>query len=554
GKYHAAAFDKIGSLYYTEEDYDDFYYGKGSTFPDVNGSIGILFEQASSRGHAQETDNGILTFPFTIRNQFTAFLSTLEAAQNMRVKLLDYQRDFFKNARNEAGKDAYAFGSSNDPARAYHLAEILKRQHIEVYESSADFKEDDTEYKKGSSYIVPKTQKFSRLLEAMFQEDTTFTDSLFYDISAWSFPLAFNINFTDKASASRAGSKIENLELPSVPQVNNATYGYLINWGDYYAPKILNKILRADLRAKVAMQPFSLEGNDYEYGTVFVPLQNQEMDKQRMHQYMDSLAQNSAVRITGVNSGLTGKGIDLGSRLFEALEPKKVALIVGEGISPYDAGEIWHLFDTRYDMRITKLDTRTFGRDDLSKYTTIILSNSYGSALGDNETENLKTWIQNGGTLIAFKNSARYLQRNKMIDFKLKETENPARNVTFEQRDDFDGAQVIGGAIFSASIDRSHPINFGYDQDAINLFRDTTIFIENDSTSYKNPIKYSENPLAAGYISDINLKALKNSRPFVHDRMGQGEVIYFTDNTNFRAFWYGTNKLLMNAVFFADKM
>jgi hypothetical protein len=77
GTYHASAFDKIGSFYYSKESFDDFYYGKGSTFPDINGSIGILFEQASSRGHAQESVNGILTFPFTIRNQFTAALSTL---------------------------------------------------------------------------------------------------------------------------------------------------------------------------------------------------------------------------------------------------------------------------------------------------------------------------------------------------------------------------------------------------------------------------------------------------------------------------------------------
>ena len=83
GQYHAKAFDKLGSLYYSEEDYDDFYYGKGSTFPDING-IGILFEQASSRGHIQESDNGLLSFSFTIKNQITAGLSTLEAAFNMR--------------------------------------------------------------------------------------------------------------------------------------------------------------------------------------------------------------------------------------------------------------------------------------------------------------------------------------------------------------------------------------------------------------------------------------------------------------------------------------
>jgi hypothetical protein len=554
GNYHAAAFDKLGSLYYTEEDYDDFYYGKGSTFPDINGSIGILFEQASSRGHAQETVNGILTFPFTIRNQFTAFLSTLAAAQNMRVKLLDYQRNFFANARNEAGNDAYAFGSSTDPARAYHLAQILKRQHIELYKSESDFKENDTDFKKGSTYIVLKKQKFSRLLKAMFQERTTFSDSLFYDISAWSFPLAFNLDFTDKADADLAKIKIDSLEFPTVPTVENGNYGYLINWDDYYAPKVLNTVLNADLRAKVAMQPFTLAGKQYDYGTVFVPFQNQNKSSQEMQQFMNGLAQENAVRITGIGSGLTSQGIDMGSRLFEALNPVKVGLIVGEGISPYDAGEIWHLFDTRYDMRITKLDTRNMGRDDLSKYTTIILPSGYGSALDIVATTKLKTWIENGGTLIAFKESASYLKNNKLLDFTLKETENQAKNISFEQKDDFYGAQVVGGAIFKADLDRSHPINFGYDQKTINLFRDTTVFIEKDSASFKNPITYSATPLAAGYISDINLEALKNSRPFVQDGLGSGQVILFTDNTNFRAFWYGTNKLMMNAVFFAGEM
>ena len=83
--------DEIGSLYYSEEKFDDFYYGKGSTFPDINGSIGILFEQASSRGHIQKTANGILTFPFTIKNQFTTAISTLKAAKNLRLEILDYQ-------------------------------------------------------------------------------------------------------------------------------------------------------------------------------------------------------------------------------------------------------------------------------------------------------------------------------------------------------------------------------------------------------------------------------------------------------------------------------
>ena len=94
GNFHAKFLDSIGSMYFTKEGYDDFYYGKGSTYPDINGAVGILFEQASSRGHAQETDNGLLTFPFTIRNQFVTSLSTLEAARALRKEMLAFQRDF----------------------------------------------------------------------------------------------------------------------------------------------------------------------------------------------------------------------------------------------------------------------------------------------------------------------------------------------------------------------------------------------------------------------------------------------------------------------------
>ncbi len=86
------------------------------------------------------------------------------------------------------------------------------------------------------------------------------------------------------------------------------------------------------------------------------------------------------------------------------------------------------------------------------------------------------------------------------------------------------------------------------------LFLEITIFVEADSVSYKNPIKYTAQPLQAGYISKPNLELLGNTVPFKHNSMGRGNVILFTDNTNFRAFWYGTNKLLMNAVFFGEEM
>ena len=554
-KYHAKALDKIGSLYYSEESFDDFYYGKGSTFPDINGGIGILFEQGSSRGHVQESENGILTFPFTIRNQLTAALSTLEAAKGMREDILTYQHNFYKNARNEASKQgnkAIVFGNEKDAARTYHLAEILERHNIKFHEVKQDFTTNGKRFKKGYSYIVPKNQKNTRLINAMFNKLTTFQDSLFYDVSAWTFPLAFNLDYDENSSTTNAGAEVTNLQFREGSVSGKSNYAYLMEWHEYYAPKLVNKLLEKGLRVKASMKRFSMNGKQYDYGTIMIPIQNQKLNANQIYNALQKLANECHVNIDAVNTGLT-EGIDLGSRNFSSLTKPKIALLVGDGITSYDAGEMWHLFDTRYDITITKLDTKRLGRADLSRYNTIIMPNSW-SGFDDAKTKKIKSWVQNGGTLIAYRSALNWLKKKELVKIEFKKVDVPAKDVTFEQRGDFRGAQVIGGSIFEADIDRSHPINFGYTNDKIALFRNTTLFMKPDKSSYNNPIQYTKNSLLSGYISKPNLDSLSMSVPLQIKRLGRGNVVAFTDNTNFRAFWYGTNRLLLNAIFLREEL
>ncbi len=553
-EFHAQALNKIGSLYYSKENFDDFYYGKGSTYPDINGGIGILFEQASSRGHAQESDNGILTFPFAIRNQFTAALSTLEAAVAMRQQLLKYQQDFFRDARKESSKsNTIVFGDEKDASRVYHLAEILQRHKIKIYELREDFSINGKTFKKGYSYVIPKKQKQHRLIKAMFEKRTTFKDSLFYDVSAWSLPLAFNMDYFEDTSKSRTGSIVSKLKKPDVILPQTSNYAYLMEWYDYNAPKALNKMLQKGLVVKVGLKPFSVENKPYDYGTILIPVQNQKIDVNELAEFIKQIAKENHIKITGVSTGLT-EGIDLGSGNFKKLDAPKIALIVGQGITPYDAGEVWHLMDQRYNIQVTKLDTRTLNRVDLSRYTDIILPNCRVSALSKSVAEKLKTWVKNGGTLIGYKNAGKWFNSNELLKMKIKSVKDSAQNISYEQKGKYFGAKVIGGSIFETKLDRSHPIAFGYKNNRLPVFRNSTIFVEADKNSYNNPIQYTDNPLLSGYISKRNLEQLKNSAAFKISGLGKGKVIYFTDNTNFRAFWYGTNKLLMNAIFFGDKM
>ncbi|CAM1366018.1 Zinc carboxypeptidase [Tenacibaculum sediminilitoris] len=550
--YHAKAFDKIGSTYYSEESFDDFYYGKGSTFPDINGGIGILFEQGSSRGHAQESENGILTFPFTIRNQFTAALSTLEAAKNMRTKILQYQQGFYKNSRSSAINKAIVFGDEKDAVKTNHLAEVLQRHQIKLHELKEDFTSNGKEFKKGYSYVVPMNQKNHGLVKAMFDVRTTFKDSLFYDVSAWTFNHAFGVDFADNVSLSKAGAEVAQLQLKQGTIQQKSSVGYLFSWNEYSTPKALNTILEKGLRAKVAMKEFVNDGNSYDYGTIFIPAQNQKLNGNELFDFLGTIANENHIEIKGVSTGLN-EGIDLGSRNFEAVKKQKVAMLVGKGVTSYDAGEIWHLLDQRYDMKLTKLDTDYATRVNLDKYTTIIVPNS--RSIDKNLVEKLKVWVRDGGVLIGYRNAVNWLSNKGFINVKFNKTKiDSIKNVSFENRSLQSGAQVIGGAIFEAKLDRSHPISFGYKNDKIALFRNTKQFIQPDTKSYNNPIQYTSNPLLSGYISKENLKELKNTVPFKAGHLGSGRVIVFTDNTNFRGFWFGTNKLLMNAIFFGKLM
>jgi len=68
------------------------------------------------------------------------------------------------------------------------------------------------------------------------------------------------------------------------------------------------------------------------------------------------------------------------------------------------------------------------------------------------------------------------------------------------------------------------------------------------------PLKYDVNPLWSGYISKSNLKKISGTAGALSGRFGKGSVVGFVDNPNFRGFWYGTNKLFMNAVIFGSIM
>ncbi len=560
-KFHAQFLDRIGSLYFTRENYDDFYYGKGSTYPDINGAIGILFEQASSRGHLQETANGLLSFPFTIKNQFTTELSTLAGAKALRKEFLAWQRDFYTSAMKEAASSTvkgYVYGGDNDKTKAAIFTEMLLRHQIAVYHSTKAITVGGTKFPVENSFVVPINQPQERVIKTIFSKTLDYKDSLFYDITAWTMPLAFGLPYAELNAGDMNGmpvsDKITAAKFPDGGLSAKSEYAYLFDWDDFNAPKLLYVLQQAGVLVKVANTGFTIPlGNSsraFDYGTILVAVQLQSRTSDELYRLIKSQAEKTGVNVYGVNTGNVISGSDLGSRSFSVLEMPKIAMIVGQGTNATDAGEVWHLLDQRFNIKATHLEQSMFNGTDLNKYNTIII---VGGRYTELNKDRLKEWVQAGGTLILTEEAVQWAAQAAVSQANFKKSVSATDSVdkaVYEDLDQVRGAQQMSGAIFGADADLTHPLAYGYHQKTISMFKANTVFMEKPKNKYASPFVYGNKPLQSGWLSQQNYATLKNSAAVIVNTVGSGRVINIADNPNLRAFWLGGTKLFLNAIFF----
>ncbi len=561
-KYFAKYMDKIGSLYWSKEVFDNSYPGYGSSYPDMHGGLGLVFETASSRGHIQKSQRGDLTFAFTIRNHVVNSLATMDAALANREYMHRYLREFFEGAVAEGSKDLgknYVFGDETDPSRNRLFLQFLLDHKIKVYENTADLSAAGQTFKKGSSWVVPTKQPQYRMVRTMFEYVTTFADSVFYDASAWTMAAAYGMPFAS-APMAKTGSELKEVALPSSDFPPGEAYAYLIDWRDYYAPKLLFELQEAGVHVEALHQNFSSQTQDgkvdFGRGTLMIPMGFQSLPKSEVMQQLKSLAQKNGQKVYSVQTGLNLSGIDLGSNSVSAVQQPKVILVVGTGINASEAGEIWNLFDHQLGMPITKVSMEQFGRVNLHGYNTLILPSGNYGALGESQVNHLKDWVNRGGTIISMKTASLWLNQKGIIKEELvsNEGEKSPASLPFASRNDTEGAKEVGGSIYLAELDLTHPIAYGYSRKTLPVYRNTDIFVKPSADKYLTPIRYTANPHLGGYISKANLEKLKVSASVLISSVGQGRVVQFFDSPNFRGAWYGTNKLFFNALFHGNAM
>jgi len=562
--YHARALDSIGSLYYSEEVFDDFYYGKGSSYPDVNGSVGILFEQAGFRGTWRETDYGLKPLAFAIRNQFTVTLSTLRGAHELRNELLDYQYRFSREALDLARRDpikARIVGDQYNPTRTAHFIDLLLRHQIRVYRLKEEVRAGGQVFTPGHAFVVPTEQEQYRMIRGLFETITEFSDTTFYDISTWTMPLAFNMPVAELRNSKDLDRYLgEPVTSPDFPQGKvkggKSRYGYLFTWDDDRAPRALYILQEAGLQTRVATSPFRYRDRqtdrEFGHGSIMVHIQDQPMNPDEIYKLIQRVASETGVDFLSLETGLTPRGIDLGSGSFRFLEKPSVMMLVGNGIRSQKAGEIWYHFDQHDQVPVTLVDIGQAGQTGLSRYNTIILpEGSYRNA--DNGfAENLAGWIRNGGTLIAFGQAGRWLAEKEMIrlEYKSPPAGDTTRRYTYSERSRSYTVNNIPGSILQARADLTHPLLYGYRRPSLPVFKEGSTVAVPGPVPWAEPLRFSSTPLLSGYVSKENLKRLAEAPVLSIRRLGRGNIIVFHEDILFREIWHGTSRLLSNAVFF----
>jgi len=564
GQFHERILDQAGEPFFTRELFDDYYLGKGSTYPDLTGGVGILFEQGSARGHVQDTDYGKRSFTDAVANQVRTSLSTVQAGHELADELIDYQREFFSSARDQARRAdnaGWVLADRGDPVRARALIDLLLAHGVEVRPVNDSVEVAGSSYRPGSAWVIPAGQDHYRFLRSIFEPVTELPMETFYDVSAWPLAMSYDLPLEALTRLPSVGEPLT--ELPTRPghEPIPEAVAWLVPWDQYGAPALLAGLLEAGYKVQAAVEPMRRQAGDGERNLVrgsliiHAGLQPEKLDP--VITRLTELAEQHEVEVLTTDRGLSLSGPDLGSPSAPVLEAVKPALLTGAGLRATHAGYIWHWFDVRLNQPLTQLDWRGLSGADLSDYTHLILPDGNYEGMPEWAIEKITAFVLQGGTLVAARGASAWVEGLALewdfvnTDDSEESSEAPERRSYGDFTDDF-ARELIGGSALSVELDPTHPLAFGYEAADLAVFRRGRHSLKSTTNAYVHPAVYAEQPLAAGYLSESNRQRLSGTPALAATHHGQGRVIRMADDYLFRGYWLGSERLFANALFFSQ--
>jgi hypothetical protein len=582
GRANIRAFNKNQVAYFTREAFDFFYPSYGSSYPSVMGGIGMLTEQAGiEAARAVENEDGYtLTLRQRVHDHYTTSLATLQAAVKNRRELLEYDVRAHSQETNTVETAAYVFPDDQGTGYLYDVIEMLRHHGITVQQTTEPIQIDAAlNYRTGEranrrieagAYVVPTDQPRHLFVNTLLKRQVTFQDSVMYDMSTWSAPLAYNLEaYSMRQALNGEMEPIKEAPTPPSGVMNSdAQYAYVIDWDQRHAPAALAKLWQAGYRVRAAHESFGTDGRSFSAGSLIVLL-GRNPNHTDVRADMRRIASEAGVEIVGLNTGRMQDAPDLGSEDNPPVEHPEVGLLVGEPFSTYTSGQIWHLFDQETELPVTRIRASdleqagggsgayaTGGDVPLDEYGVIILPGGDGlrGVFDSTQIETLRDWVRDGGTLVATEESARFLTADASSLTDVQTVQDTADSpigpyTSYAARDDSAGLDYIPGAALSGRLDDTHPLTYGVGDGVYSLkYGSAALKASSDLQTAGHYAKDVDDLLVSGYASQENLKKLAGNTFAGTVEMGEGRVVFLVDNTQYRMFWRGPSRMMQNAV------
>ena len=574
GKRNAYHFDQEGWLYFTKQEFDLFYPSYGDTYPIYNGAIGMTFEQGGiGAGLAVQTSDGdTLTLAQRIEHHYTTGVTTLEMASGEADRLVREFHKYFTDAVTHPGGEYKAYLLRNDSFgdRLERLRSLLDHNGIEWELVNNGTPLTGVDYETGKTVafksapgdiVVNANQPKSNLLRVLFERKSHITDSVTYDITAWSVPFVYGVQ------AYGLGSYVTEAKSPALhaeavrPAIPDSTYGLAVRWTGMQSVRFLTMLLQKGVKVRYAERPFQSGGIAFDRGTLLLLSPGIRVVNDSLWPWVAEAAFRTGVKLEPIASGFVERGADFGSDLVHVIHKPRVAVLTGEQVNSQEAGEVWHLFEQEIGYPVTLINASSIGRVAWKNFDVLILPSGYYHGLDDKNTSDLLiNWVREGGRLIVMQDAVAQLSKlewgihqkgdegDKKEDDKDHKPGDYGDLHKYDNRQREEVASSVPGSIYRVELDNTHPLAFGYPDHYYTLKQDDNVYEFIRDVGWNVGIVRKD-----GYVSGFTgVKAREKIRDgviFGVQDQGRGNIIYMADDPLFRSFWENGKLLFCNGVF-----
>ncbi|HSW30500.1 MAG TPA: M14 family zinc carboxypeptidase [Longimicrobiales bacterium] len=577
----AGAFDRRGFAYFNRDTYDLFYPGYVDMWPMTHGALGMTYEQASPRGLVlRKSDGTLMTYGDGVTHHFTAAIRTFVTAARHRERILrDYLAFRQDGVRGSDRAPAEYVLTGHDAGGTERLARLLVKNGVEVFHASGPVRLGTRTLEPDNAYVVPLTQPASRMARMLLDREVPMDDAFLqrqidlraarkdheiYDVTAWSQSLLWDVEVLEAVRPTGVKGAPVTAEAPArAATLPPAKVAYLLPWGTNAAAAVA-EALREGIRVRSAGGDFVLGDRSFGVGTAIVRVAENGSD---LRERLGRIAASVGAEVVPVDDSYVREGTSLGSGSARALREPRVLLVWDEPGSSLSAGWTRYVLERRYGQRTTAVRTAALGRAALSDYDVVVFpSGNYGSAVGKGVVDRLQQWMRDGGTLVTMGESTRWAARESVGLLATRterrggraEGSEPPEADTPEQPIDYldaiappdEGPEPVPGAILRTILDTEHWLAAGTDGELGVLVESDLVLSPITLDNGQNVVRFAEvdDLVMSGVVWDDARPQLASKAYLVHQPVGRGQIVAFSEDPNYRAYTEGTMLLFMNAV------